>query len=239
MSLSERIKALRKTCGFSQEKVADRLGVSRQAVAKWESGQSAPSTENLFKLAELFGTTVDFLLSDEPVLAPDETPPLRQPEPPERLTRSVLLRRNTRAALLTLSGYLAIYLLGRIFWCDLSQSSILGWLFTVRPSGEYSYLYGWLLSSHLFWYAAAISALPALFGKRRFTLTTLAAFVLGLVLGMVFGPNPAGAATGHTHNGWLIWGAVYLLSIPAGLFLEKRLTLRPRRDGFSPPPSQG
>ena len=63
MSLGERIKEQRKNSGLSQEKVAEFVGVSRQAVTKWEANQSAPSTENLFKLAEIFGTTVDMLLS--------------------------------------------------------------------------------------------------------------------------------------------------------------------------------
>ena len=45
MSLGERIKALRRRAGLSQEQVAEQVGVSRQAVAKWEAGQSAPSTE--------------------------------------------------------------------------------------------------------------------------------------------------------------------------------------------------
>ena len=63
MTLGEKIKACRQTAGMSQEKVAELVGVSRQAVTKWEANQSAPNTENLFKLAEIFGTTVDFLLA--------------------------------------------------------------------------------------------------------------------------------------------------------------------------------
>ena len=62
MSLGERIKRCRQNVGLSQEKIAELVGVSRQAVTKWERNQSAPSTENLFKLAEIFGTTVDMLL---------------------------------------------------------------------------------------------------------------------------------------------------------------------------------
>ena len=62
VTLGERIKNQRTRAGLSQERVAELVGVSRQSVTKWESGQSAPSTENLFKLAEIFGTTVDMLL---------------------------------------------------------------------------------------------------------------------------------------------------------------------------------
>ena len=65
MALGERIKACRQSAGMSQEKVAELVGVSRQAVTKWEVNRSAPNTENLFKLAEIFGTTVDMLLASE------------------------------------------------------------------------------------------------------------------------------------------------------------------------------
>ena len=65
MSLGEKIKACRQNAGMSQEKVAELVGVSRQAVTKWEANQSAPNTENLFKLAEILGTTVDLLLTSQ------------------------------------------------------------------------------------------------------------------------------------------------------------------------------
>lgn len=65
MTLGERIKACRQQAGMSQEKVAELVGISRQAVTKWETNQSAPSTDNLFKLAEIFGTTVDLLLPEK------------------------------------------------------------------------------------------------------------------------------------------------------------------------------
>ena len=61
-TLGQRIREHRRRAGMSQEALARQLDVSRQAVTKWESGQSAPSTENLFRLAELFHTTVDLLL---------------------------------------------------------------------------------------------------------------------------------------------------------------------------------
>lgn len=75
-TLGQRIKEHRRRAGMSQEALARRMDVSRQAVTKWESGQSAPSTENLFRLAELFGTTVDLLLPSEGADAPAaEAPP--------------------------------------------------------------------------------------------------------------------------------------------------------------------
>jgi transcriptional regulator with XRE-family HTH domain len=65
MSLGKRIKEQRTSCGLSQEKVAELMDVSRQAVTKWENDQSAPSTKNLFKLAEIFRTTVDILIDSK------------------------------------------------------------------------------------------------------------------------------------------------------------------------------
>lgn len=63
-SLGEVIRARREACGMTQELVAQKLGVSRQAVGKWESGKSEPSTTNLMALAELFGTDVAELLRE-------------------------------------------------------------------------------------------------------------------------------------------------------------------------------
>ena len=64
ISLGEAIKANRSRCKMTQEFVAESIGVSRQAVSKWESGVSDPSTSNLFALAKLFGVTVEELLGD-------------------------------------------------------------------------------------------------------------------------------------------------------------------------------
>lgn len=61
-SLGETLKAYRIECKMTQEFVAETIGVSRQAVSKWESGASDPSTSNLFALAKLFGVTVEELL---------------------------------------------------------------------------------------------------------------------------------------------------------------------------------
>ena len=63
-SLGENLKEHRVRCKMTQEFVAESLGVSRQAVSKWENGTSDPSTSNLFALAKLFGVSVEDLLKD-------------------------------------------------------------------------------------------------------------------------------------------------------------------------------
>lgn len=62
MNLSDRIQALRKANGMSQEELADRMGVTRQAVSKWESEQSMPDLDKVIALSEIFEVTTDFLL---------------------------------------------------------------------------------------------------------------------------------------------------------------------------------
>lgn len=61
MTIGKRISDLRKGCSYSQEYVAEKIGVSRQAVSKWEQDQSAPDTYNLIAIAELFDVSVEFL----------------------------------------------------------------------------------------------------------------------------------------------------------------------------------
>lgn len=81
MNLSEKILYCRKKAGMSQLDLADALGVSRQAVSKWETGESNPDVTKLPQMAALFGVTTDYLLSDEPVEKNAE--PAEAPEPPQ------------------------------------------------------------------------------------------------------------------------------------------------------------
>lgn len=62
MNIADRIQHLRKSKGISQEELADKIGVSRQAVSKWESEQSIPDIEKIILLSDYFETTTDFLL---------------------------------------------------------------------------------------------------------------------------------------------------------------------------------
>jgi transcriptional regulator with XRE-family HTH domain len=62
--LSEKLILLRKERGYSQEQLANHMEVSRQAVSKWESGQSTPDLDKLIQLSELFSVSLDYLLKD-------------------------------------------------------------------------------------------------------------------------------------------------------------------------------
>lgn len=68
MNMADRIQHLRKSKGISQEELADKIGVSRQAVSKWESEQSAPDLEKVIVMSDFFGITTDYILKGiEPI----------------------------------------------------------------------------------------------------------------------------------------------------------------------------
>lgn len=65
MILADKIIALRKKNGWSQEELADKMEVSRQSVSKWEGAQSVPDLEKILRMGNLFGVSLDYLLKDE------------------------------------------------------------------------------------------------------------------------------------------------------------------------------
>ena len=65
MKISEKIVHLRKLNGLSQEDLAEKLQVSRQAISRWEMGTAKPDANNILQISKLFGVTTDYLLNDE------------------------------------------------------------------------------------------------------------------------------------------------------------------------------
>jgi len=73
LEIANRLVKLRKENGFSQEELAEKIGISRQAVSKWERAEASPDTDNLIRLARLYGVSLDALLATEEELPPTET----------------------------------------------------------------------------------------------------------------------------------------------------------------------
>ncbi len=65
MAISEKLYKLRKQSSLSQEQLAEKLDVSRQAISKWESGTSIPESEKLIAISNFFGVSLDYLLKEE------------------------------------------------------------------------------------------------------------------------------------------------------------------------------
>jgi transcriptional regulator with XRE-family HTH domain len=65
IEIANRLVELRKKSGYSQEELAEKIGISRQAVSKWERAESSPDTDNLIALSRLYGVSLDALLYTE------------------------------------------------------------------------------------------------------------------------------------------------------------------------------
>ena len=219
MTLGERIKEQRTKAKMSQEKLAELVGVSRQAVTKWEAGQSSPSTENLFRIAEVLGTTVDILTKEEPhkLLTEEQVYDIYKKV---RARRMKELGRHILHFAAVLSLYYIFSIICKLLVLDLKDVAVTAILFSAE-AGD-SYLIGWLFHSNLWFYASYISAIPAIFGKWKYSLITFAGFVLGIPLGELFGKNPRGAEFGFGHYGWAIWGGIFIISIIMGIIFEKK-----------------
>lgn len=104
MSVGERITSLRKACGLSQGQLASLMGVTRQAISKWENDQTSPDTLNLIRLAEVFDRDVDYLATGQEKVDMSSVEPIvhtvvREVEriiPVERVVVKPIIRRRVR-----------------------------------------------------------------------------------------------------------------------------------------------
>ena len=142
--LSEKIYTLRRKNGLSQEQLAERIGVSRQAVSKWEGGLSVPELDNLRSLSECFHITLDELTQEES--APSE--PLSAQAPPQSAPPSSISRPGI---LLCLLAGLFLILFGVLTLARPSAAEALNASSAVTLNGS-----GILLSLILFMMAAGI-----------------------------------------------------------------------------------
>lgn len=101
MKFEEKLMALRKKSGMSQEELADRLGVSRQAISRWELGSTLPDAANLLKISDIFGVSIDYLLHDD-YTGECDLPPVKE----MRREMSGKERKNRR-----------LYLVASLAWC--------------------------------------------------------------------------------------------------------------------------
>ena len=90
MKMNEKIAWYRREKKLSQEELAAQVGVSRQAVSKWELGEASPDVGKLLSLARAFGVTTDHLLNEEDVPERDAPPPQTVPTPPPAPSQDAL-----------------------------------------------------------------------------------------------------------------------------------------------------
>ena len=120
IKLADRLVELRKEHKLSQEALAEKLGLSRQSISKWERAEASPDTDNLIALAEVYGITLDQLLgNDEPKESKKETQ--SQSENKELSAKQIKGKQNLKKAPLLFLGAIAVYagggiILGAFWW---------------------------------------------------------------------------------------------------------------------------
>lgn len=110
MIFADKLIRLRKKSGWSQEELAEKMNVSRQAVSKWEGAQTVPELEKILQLSALFGVTTDYLLKDE--LDQEEYAPCGEERAIKRVTlaqaQEYLQWRGKAAVLIAAGAFLCI-----------------------------------------------------------------------------------------------------------------------------------
>lgn len=151
MRLEEKLTVLRKESGYTQLDLAEKVRVSRQAISKWETGRALPSMEKLKYLSELFGVSVDYLLSDDMTEEPKpkEQEPAPEPQTEEPQTEEAVFPEKekgkpvrwkyiTALLLAVLLGLLIGVFVGKYSERHISIGDIVGEEVDVAPSGEFS-----------------------------------------------------------------------------------------------------
>ena len=90
MSIGSKLAQARKAANLTQEQLAERLGVTRQAVSRWESDAAYPETDNIVRTAQILEVSCDYLLRDDVAAGDAEAPP---PDPVSRLLKQAVGRR--------------------------------------------------------------------------------------------------------------------------------------------------
>lgn len=115
MQFSQKLLELRKKRGFSQEDLAEKLNVSRQAISRWEMGSAMPDSSNLLKISDLFGVSIDSLLHEDD-----------QPEG-KAISAENQKERNRQVALAVLVGLHAMALLVGLTALFVLQNTLAAW----------------------------------------------------------------------------------------------------------------
>ena len=207
MTMGEKIRQLRKEKGLTQDALAEALGISRQAVAKWESGQSAPATENLLKLANLLEAPLEELAGpkEQPAACLEEYARLKLEQERKRQAAKSVLQAQLRGAAAIAAGYLAVYLV-----C----------LAVFYLAGIKSCVWGWMQSCHVLAVTCLVHLAFWLLGRRRAGGALLAGTLAAIPLA-----NAAGLAvmertlTGRNY-GWMFYLAVVFAACAIGMLLD-------------------
>lgn len=165
MKLSDKIVNLRKRHGMSQEDLAEKLYVSRQAVSRWEVGSAQPDSSNILQLSRLFGVTTDYLLNDECEIDHD-VQVVKDIEIPVKNKSKKIMALCVSAV--GLFGNFVIYILSRFVKAEIPFITSDGEKIWYRWNGRYGYSYKYFIQEHnlefltvIFWILFAVGLAAA------------------------------------------------------------------------------
>ena len=201
VAIGDKIKALRKEKGMTQDAVAEALDITRQAVAKWESNHAAPSTANIMKLADLFQVTVQELLSQEEMPNAEIQRYIAKVAQAEEKRR----KRQETAKVFFVSGLkiIACYLVF-LFLCWIAFYLL----------GVPDYVWSWSINHYIFPVVICFSLSGCLLYREKMGYYTFVGTALGMILGNIVGSITTKGSTLHFNNGWIaLLGCVGALSL--------------------------
>lgn len=221
IELGNRLASLRKEKGYSQEELAEKLGVSRQAVSKWENGEASPDTANLIALAELYDISLDELVGKAPagsskteevegeVVDSTIAEPGSFEEEKERKAEKHLPRGAVAMTVISSVGFLlavVAYLIVGFTWPG--------------PTGGLGWACGWILLLLPIIISGTVSAIAT----RHFNRFPIAVLVVAVFCGMGIIGNAYGLNLWHPY-----WVMFFLIPIYHAIFSAVDLSLRNRR----------
>lgn len=117
MKLSDKIVGLRKSNGMSQEDLAEKLDVSRQAISRWESGAAMPDANNILQLSKLFDVTTDYLLNDD-YQSDNDLPKIKEVQNDN--LGQIMIYLVTLEVMILLMQFMTMFILQNVFFAFLS-----------------------------------------------------------------------------------------------------------------------
>lgn len=209
MTIGETIRRLRKEKGLTQDALADALEISRQAVAKWESGKSAPATENLLKLAALLEVPLEELAGpkEQPSCALEEYARMQLEQERKKQAAKAALRTELQRAAAIAVGYLAVYL---------------ACLTAFYLAGAKSCIWGWMQSCHILAATCLVHLAFRLLGRRRAGGALLAGTLAAIPLANASGLAVMERTLTGRNYGWVFYLAVLVAFCGLGCLWELR-----------------
>ena len=132
MNIAEKITSLRKENSMSQEELADKLNVSRQAISRWEMGTAMPDANNLLQISKLFNVTVDYLLNDD-YQSDNDVPKVKEQK--ENNLNQIMIYLITIEVMILIIQFMTTFILQNAFF------AILSFIPFVAAIGGFEYAY--------------------------------------------------------------------------------------------------